>query len=112
DALAAAGGVRQPTGKMTLQLTRGDRHRSLPLDVVIRDPRQNVQLKPGDVLTAMFQPLSFMALGATGKNDEISFETQGITLAQALTRAGGLSDQRSAPQGAFVFRFEEADALN
>lgn len=112
DALAAAGGVRQATGKTTLQLTRGDRYVSLPLDTVIRDPRQNVPLRPGDVLTAMVQPFSFTALGATGKNDEISFETQGINLAQALARAGGLNDLRSAPQGAFVFRFEPADALN
>lgn len=111
DALAAAGGVRQPIGKTTLQLTRGDRYFSMPLDMVIRDPHQNVPLKAGDVLTALFQPLSFTALGATGKNDEISFETQGINLAQALARAGGLSDLRSSPQGAFVFRFEAADAL-
>jgi polysaccharide export outer membrane protein len=111
DALAAAGGVRQPIGKTSLQLTRGDRYLSMPLDMVIRDPRQNVPLRPGDVLTAMFQPLSFTALGATGKNEEISFETQGISLAQALARAGGLNDLRSSPQGAFVFRFEAPDAL-
>ncbi len=103
--------MRQPTGKTTLQLTRGDHYLSLPLDTVIRDPRQNVALQPGDVLTAMFQPLSFTALGATGRNEEISFETQGINMAQALARAGGLSDLRSAPQGAFVFRFEPPDAL-
>ena len=111
DALAAAGGVRQPVTKMTLQLTRGDRFHSLPLDQVIRDPRQNVPLEPGDVVTALFQPLSFTALGATGKNEEINFEAQGITLAQALARAGGLIDSRSSPEGLFVFRLEAPDAL-
>lgn len=112
DALAAAGGVRQPVNKMTLQVTRGDSFQSLPLDVVIRDPRQNVPLQPGDVVTAMFQPLSFTVLGATGKNDEINFETQGISLAQALARAGGLADSRSDQRGVFIFRFEPADALD
>jgi len=111
DALAAAGGVRQPVNKMTLQVTRGTTFQSLPLDVVIRDPRQNVPLQPGDVVTAMFQPLSFTVLGATGKNDEINFETQGISLAQALARAGGLADARSDQRGVFIFRFEPADTL-
>ena len=111
DALAAAGGVRQPVSKMTLQVTRGNNYHSLPLDVVIRDPRQNVPMKGGDVVTALFQPLSFTALGATGKNEEINFEAQGINLAQALARAGGLVDSRSSPQGVFVFRFEPEPAL-
>jgi polysaccharide biosynthesis/export protein len=112
DALAAAGGVRQPVSKTTLQITRGSQYLALPLDAVIRDPRQNVLLQPGDVVTAMFQPLSFTALGATGKNEEINFEAQGITLAQALARAGGLVDSRSDAQGVFIFRFEPESALS
>ena len=111
DALAAAGGVRQPVNKMTLQVTRGQQYQSLPLDLVIRDPRQNIALQPGDVVTAIFQPLSFTALGATTKNDEITFEAQGISLAQALARAGGLVDSRSNPEGVFVFRLEQPGAL-
>lgn len=111
DALAAAGGVRQPVSKMTLQLTRGTSVHSLPLDTVIRDPNQNILLQPGDVVTAIFQPLSFTLLGATGKNEEINFEAQGISLAQALARGGGLLDNRADPTGVFVFRFEEQSAM-
>jgi len=59
------------------------------------------------VITALHQPLSFTSLGATGKNEEIFFETQGITLAQALARVGGLQDTRSDAKGVFIFRFEE-----
>ena len=104
DAIAAAGGVRQPVNKTTIQITRAENVYSLPLETIIEDPRQNVALLPGDVITALFQPYSFMALGATGKNDEINFETQGITLAQAMARAGALIDQRSNAQGVFIFR--------
>ena len=111
DALAAAGGVRQPVNKMTIQITRGENVSAMPLDSIIRDPKQNVVLNRGDVVTAMFQPLSFTALGATGKNEEINFETQGISLAQALARIGGLRDERSDPQGVFIFRFEPINAL-
>jgi polysaccharide biosynthesis/export protein len=111
DALAAAGGVRQPVNKMTIQVTRASSVYSLPLDTIIRDPQQNVLLMPGDVVTALFQPYSFTALGATGKTDEINFETQGITLSQALARSGGLIDQRSNPKGVFIFRFAPSSAL-
>jgi polysaccharide biosynthesis/export protein len=112
DALAAAGGVRQPVTKMTIQITRGKNVYSLPLETIIRKPEQNVTLLPGDVVTALFQPFSFNALGATGKNEEINFETQGITLAQALARSGGLIDSRSNPKGVFIFRFVPQNALD
>lgn len=111
DALAAAGGVRQPITKMTLQLTRGPATHSMPLETIIRDPRQNVLLQPGDVVTALFQPLSFTALGATGGNAEINFEAQGITLAQALARVGGLQDFRADAKAVFIFRFEDKHAI-
>lgn len=107
DAVAAAGGVRQPVGKTTVQVTRGEVVQSMALDSVIQDPKQNIVLQPGDVVTALFQPLSFTALGATGKNEEVFFEAQGITLAQALARAGGLQDQRADAKGVFIFRYEE-----
>jgi len=111
DALAAAGGVRQPVGKTTLQITRGNQVQSLPLDSIIQDPRQNIPLQAGDVITALSQPLSFTVLGATGKNEELNFEAQGISLAQALARAGGLQEQRADAQGLFIFRFEDPAAL-
>ena len=112
DALAAAGGVKQPVGKTSLQITRGDKFQSLPLDMVIRDPKQNIMLQPGDVITALYQSLSFTVLGATGKNDEINFESQGISLAQALARAGGLDHLRADARAVFIFRLEDAAALN
>lgn len=111
DALAAAGGVRHPVGRVSLQLTRGATVRSMPLEVIVRDPAQNIPLQPGDVITALHQPSSLTVFGATGRNEELSFEAQGITLTQALARAGGLQDQRADAQGVFIFRFEEPGAL-
>lgn len=107
DAIAAAGGVKQPVNKSTVQVTRNGRMQSLPLETIIRDPKQNIILQPSDVLTVYFQPLSFTVLGATGTNNEITFEAQGITLSQALGRVGGLSDARADSKGIFIFRFEE-----
>ncbi|MBB5421872.1 polysaccharide export outer membrane protein [Paraburkholderia sp. JPY158] len=112
DALASAGGTRQAVDKTLIQITRGHMVESLPLQTIIRDPRQNVPLRAGDVITALFEPLSFTVLGASGKNDEINFEAQGITLSQALARAGGLNDNRSDPKGVFIFRMERKDAID
>jgi polysaccharide export outer membrane protein len=122
DALAAAGGLRQlgATGggqvaqsvnRTALQVTRGEQVHAMPLSAIIQDPRQNILLQPGDVVTALFQSLSFTVLGATGKNDEISFEAQGISLAQALARIGGLQDNRADASGLFIFRLEDPNAL-
>ncbi len=111
DALASAGGTKEPIGKVTVQVTRGAKVVSVPLETVIRDPRQNIRLAPDDVITLLFQPYSFTALGAVGKSSEVPFEGTGLTLAQALGRIGGLDDQRSDPKGVFIFRMEYADTV-
>ncbi len=111
DALTQAGGVKQAVGKISLQLTRGQTVRTMPLATILADPRQNVMLQPGDVITALYQPFSFTVLGATGRNAEVPFESTGLTLDQALGRSGGLVGERADPQGVFVFRMEEPAAM-
>ncbi|CCG42888.1 polysaccharide biosynthesis/export family protein [Magnetospirillum molischianum] len=111
DTLAAAGGVQHPVGQMTIQLSRDGQVLSMPLDSIIRDPKQDISLQPGDVITALFKSNNFTVLGASGKNDEIQFEAQGISLAQALGRIGGLMPGAADPKGLFIFRFEEPAAL-
>lgn len=111
DAVAAAGGVKQPVNKMTIQVARKGQVQSLPLETLIQDPKQNIPLLPGDVVTAYFQPLSFTVLGATGKNEEITFEAQGITLSQAMGRVGGLKNFEADSMGVYIFRFEEPKSM-
>lgn len=111
DAIAAAGGTRQPVNKVSLQLNRNGAGVSMGLDELIARPDQNIYLRPGDVVTVSYQPASFTVLGAAGKNDEINFEARGITLAQALGRIGGLRDDRANPGGMFIFRMEDPAVL-
>jgi len=112
DILAAAEGVKQEINKLTIQLTRGGQIHSMPLENVIADNSQNIAMQPGDVVTVLYQPLSFTALGASGlRNSEVAFEAKGITLAQALARAGGLRDGEADPKGVFIFRYESAKAI-
>lgn len=84
----------------------------MPLDLIIEDPKQNIPLQPGDVLTVLYQPWTISILGATGRNQDLPFEARGISLAQALARTGGLNDNRADPGGVFVFRFEDANLVN
>ena len=111
DALASVGGVTQPVTKVSVQLTRAGVSATMPLDTIVHDPKQNIPLQPGDVLTALYQPWTISVLGATGRNQEVPFEARGISLAQALARSGGLNDNRADPGGVFVFRFEDASLV-
>ncbi|MBI1404412.1 MAG: polysaccharide export protein [Porphyrobacter sp.] len=111
DALAVAGGTKQPIEQSTVQLARGTTRAVMPLERVIADPAQNVRLLPGDVLTVQHQPFSFVALGAVQRPAEVPFEGGGITLAEALGRAGGLNERRADVKGVFVFRLEDRAAL-
>lgn len=112
DVLAEAGGTRQPSARMTVQITRGDKVVEMPLDEVIRNPEHNVVLAAGDIVTAIFQPYSFTVMGAAGRSDEVVFESTGISLAQALGRVGGLQDQRANARGVFIFRWEDPENVD
>ncbi len=107
DAIAAGGGAVHDLKYTAVQLSRGAKTAILPLETIIRQPAENIPLLAGDVVAALYQPKKFSVMGAVEKNQEISFEVQGISLAQALVRAGGFNDNRTDPSGVFVFRFEK-----
>lgn len=114
DAIALAGGVKQEIGKAAIQITRNGKTHILPFQSIISNPSQNIRLEPNDIVSSRFAENSFTVLGATKTNAEISFETSGISLSQALARAGGLIDERADISGVFIFRFEDkkvADAI-
>jgi polysaccharide export outer membrane protein len=111
DAIAAAGGTRQPVSKTAVQLSRGTRVASMPLEEIIKDPRHNVMLQGDDVVTVLYQPYSFTALGAITKPAEFDFEATGVSVTQALGRIGGLRDDRADIRGVFLFRMEDPVAL-
>lgn len=106
DVLAGAGGVKQPVNKTTIRITRGAKTVAMPLEGIIRDPKQNIILQSDDIITVMYQPYSFVALGAIGRNEEVPMEATGINLTQALARVAGLQDARADVKGVFLFRLE------
>lgn len=115
DAIAAVGGSPENLEDISVQLTRGSQVKTLPLEKILSTPKENIQLRSGDVLTLFNTPLSFTGLGAVGENKKVKFSANGITLAEGIGQMGGLIDNRSDPKGVFVFRhipFEKLDLHN
>lgn len=112
DVISSAGGASRPVGKLMVQVSRGGRVGAQPLEDIIRDPAQNIRVGRDDIVTLHYQPYSFTALGALARSGEIDFESTGLTLANALGRVGGLRDDRANARGAFVFRFEDPEAVD
>jgi len=108
DVIATAGGVRSPVSETFVRLSRGPVTATVPLTTVVSNPKENIYLRPNDVLTLVRDPQTFLAVGALGNSTELPFSADGITLAQALAKARGLSDFQADPAGTFIFRFEPA----
>jgi polysaccharide export outer membrane protein len=109
DVIAAAGGVKAPVNETYVQLSRGRVSVRVALTRVITDPREDIYMRPDDVVALIQDPQTFIAIGATGVDQEIPFNAEGVTLAEALGKSGGLLDSRADPQGVFVFRYEPPD---
>ncbi len=111
EVIAAAGGIRAPVNETYVQLSRGDMTERVAMTRVSSDPKENIYMRANDVLTLIRDPQTFIVYGATGRNAEIPFDAEGISLSQALAKAGGLLDSRSDPAGIFIFRYEPEDVV-
>jgi polysaccharide export outer membrane protein len=111
DVIAQAGGVKAPVSETYVELQRGSASARVSLALVTREPRENIYMRAGDVVTLVRDPQTFLAYGATGVSGEIPFSADGVTLAQALSKSGGLQDSRSDPHGVFVVRYEQPSVV-
>lgn len=105
DAVAAVGGSSTNVQDTNIQLTRGEEVKTVALEDLVANPRQNILLRRGDVVTIITNPYTFTSMGAVGKSQEISFSARGLSLAEAIGRMGGLQDRRADARGVFVFRY-------
>ena len=111
DLVAAAGGVHAPVYETAIRLSRGGVTATVPMEILVSNPAENIYVQPGDVVTVVRAPQSFTVFGATGQNNQINFPAATMTLAEALAKAGGLQDARSDPAGVFLFRWEPVGIL-
>jgi polysaccharide export outer membrane protein len=103
---AASGGAAVPQHEMFVQLSRNGITATIPLATLVEHSEENIFAQPGDVLTLVRRPKTFSVFGATGKNTAITFDSEKLSLAEALAKAGGLLDDRADARAVFLFRYE------
>src|SRR6266550_114648 len=114
--IARAGGPKFEAIESYVTLQRDGRKVKVLLARVVHDPRENIFIRPNDVIFLTRESPSFTALGALnqnvfGFNSEIPFDTETLTLAQAMGKAGGLNDNQSDPAEVFVYRYQSRELL-
>jgi len=103
---AASGGAAIPQHEVFVQLSRNGITATVPLKTLVEHPEEDIFAEPDDVLTLVRRPKTFSTFGATGKNTAITFDSEKLSLAEALAKAGGLVDERADPRAVFLFRYE------
>jgi len=110
--LAAAGGVTIEPEIAQLTVTRGNQQGRVWLQDLYENPSLDVALRAGDRILVEADTRSFTALGATGAQNKVPFDTQSISAIEAIARVGGLNPNLADPTGVFVFRNEPAEIAN
>jgi len=110
--LATAGGITLPPEITQITLMRGAHKGTIWLQDLYSVPQLDVALRGGDRILVEEDTRFFTALGATGAQQKVPFDTQSISAIEALARVGGLSTGIADPTGVFVFRNEPAEIAN
>lgn len=108
DVIAAAGGIRAPVPEVFIDLSRGGATAKVPMQALLNHPEENIYVRPRDVLTVVREPQTFTVFGSAGRNALVPFDAIGITLEEAVAKAGGILDSSADPAGIFLFRSERA----
>jgi polysaccharide export outer membrane protein len=114
--IARAGGPKFQAVESYVTMQRDGKRVRVLLSRVVNDPRENIFIRPNDVIFITREAPTFTALGALnqnvfGFNSEIPFDVETLTLAQAMGKAGGLNDQQSDPSEIYVYRYEDRPFL-
>jgi len=106
DVIGTAGGPKYPPWETYVRVVRGNRVDTVLLQTIINDPAENIVVRPNDQVFVTRYPRSFSVLGATNRVAQHPFETEKVTLAEAVARAGGMIDSAADPAGVYLFRME------
>jgi polysaccharide biosynthesis/export protein len=106
DVIASAGGAKYASYDTYVEIVRGGRTGAALLQSVVKNPSENVIIRPNDQIFLTRAPRSFAVMGATQKVAQYPFESERVTLAEAIARAGGPIDNIGDPGGIYLFRFE------
>lgn len=104
--LARAGGVTVRPEIAQVTVVRGSHSGSIWFEDLYDHPGHDIALRGGDRIIVEEDTRSFTALGATGTQNRVTFESQTISAIEAIAQVGGLASAVADPTGVFVFRNE------
>lgn len=104
--LAAAGGVAIRPEIAQVTVVRGNHSGSIWFEDLYDHPGHDIALRAGDRVFVEEDTRAFTALGATGSQNRVQFESQELSAIEAIAQVGGLSSSTADPTGVFVFRNE------
>jgi|TARA_R100000501_G_scaffold14543_2_gene26316 polysaccharide export outer membrane protein len=108
DALALTGAPTAPAEQVRLRFTRNNETVEVPLSALSSGSTADLRLMQGDRIELLPDRRSLTAFGGLNSVREIPFETETVTLAEAVARAGGPSEAIADPSAVFVFRDDPA----
>ncbi len=110
--IAAAGGVAIKPEVAQITVIRGEKRAKVWFQDLFKYPQFDIALRAGDRVLVEADTRSYTALGATGTQARVTFQTQTLSALEGLAQVGGLSVSASDPTGVFVLRNEPADIAN
>ena len=110
--LARAGGIAIEPEIAQVTVVRGSQSGTIWFEDLYDHPTADIALRAGDRIIVEEDSRNFTALGATGAQTLVPFESQSISAIEALATVGGLSTALADPTGVFVFRNEPAEIAN
>ena len=109
--LAEAGGISPDLRNPLIRLQRAGRAYAVPAQELFANPALDTILRGGDRIVVEPDRRTFIALGATGRQQVVPFEREEISALDALSSIGGLSTQRADIRGVMVLREYPASAI-
>lgn len=110
--LARAGGVAVTPEIAQVTVFRSGREAKIWFQDLYKQPKYDIALRGGDRILVEADTRTFTAMGATGTQNRIPFESQALSAIEAIAQVGGLSSNVADPTGVFVFRNEPAEIAN
>lgn len=107
DAVALAGGAVASSEDTLVRFARNKKTVEQRLDTIRASSNDNLVLSPQDYIELVKRPRSFTVFGAAGKVSQVSFDTGGVSLAEALARVQGALDSTADPTAVFIFRYDD-----
>lgn len=109
DVIAATGGSPRPVEDVIVSIQRDGQTFTAPLSVVSTSFAENVRLARGDQVNLLYRPRRYSTFGAVSAVADVQMEAGELTLANMISRVGGLDTNSANARSVMVFRFERPE---